>query len=83
MADYFLVFRTVQKNKAMIEIKRNALLKELSRKLEDQNIHQSGGTFPTLPDTSGVIRSDARRQNHILIERARKMKDVLMPTTEQ
>jgi len=67
----------------MAAIKRNALLKELSRKLEDQAVHQSSGISRTLPDTSGVIRTEARRKNHILFERARNMTETRVTNPEQ
>jgi len=83
LADYFIVFRSVLINEIMAEIKRDALLKELSRKLEDQVIHQSSGVFCTPPNTSGVIRAEARRKNHILFERAGKLTETLVRNPEQ
>ena len=79
MADYFIVFRSVSINEIMTEIKRDALLKELSRKLEDQVIHQSSGVFHTIPDASGVIRTKTWRKNRILMERSRNLAETLVP----
>ncbi|MBC8465828.1 hypothetical protein H8D57_02275 [bacterium] len=55
----------------MAALKRNALLKELSRKLEDQVIHQSGGTSHTIPETSGAGRSEARRKKSYSLRKGR------------
>ena len=67
----------------MDAIKRNALLKELSCKLEDQGVYQSAGVFSTLPDNSGVARNDARRKNHILYERSRNLTETLISNPEK
>ena len=79
MADYFIVFRSVSINEIMAVLKRNALLKELSRKLEDQNVHQSSVVSHTIPDASGVIRTKTWRKNRILMERSRNLTETLVP----
>lgn len=66
----------------MAVLKRNALLKELSRKLEDQIVHQSSVVFHTIPGTSGSGRNQTGRNNHILLERSRNVNETLVSNPE-
>ena len=59
----------------MTATKRNELLKEFSDKLKDQMTPQSGKTFRTRQETSGVIRSEHLRKNPALSERSRNITD--------
>jgi len=67
----------------MTEIKRNALLKELSRKLEDQVVPQSGGTLRTITDSTRVVRLESRQKHHILYEQARSLKEAFASIPKQ
>lgn len=48
----------------MVEVKRNALLKEFSRKLSEQVAFQSSEVVSALPEASGSIRSEARKKSN-------------------